>query len=97
MARDQVVVDCPAGQWTELTDGGGTASSVSFQIINGVHCYLRVTATASAPATTARGVLYLGGQGEKNVSLSTLFSAGGSYLWAMPVGGQPAAVWVDHA
>lgn len=93
MARDQVVLTCPAGEWTELTNADVTA--ITFQVLAGP-VFIRFT-TGSTP-TEVKGMVYDDGQGELAKSISDLVNlASADRVWARPVGSSPGEVFVDHA
>jgi len=101
MARDQALISCPVGEWTELTNADVT--NISFQVQDGA-VRIRVT-TGSAPAAiTDAGYLYysraadpVGTAGELNVAVSSLSAAAGAdRVFAIPLG-RAAKVLVDHA
>lgn len=99
MARNQAVVECPAGVWTELTNDD--VSEITFQVLAGV---VEVRATdGTAPASTDRGFLYRSDgqeyhEGELRIDISDLASAAGvDRVFARPLNARPAKVIVDHA
>lgn len=102
MAQDQVLVTCPAGEWTELTNSDATA--ISFQVLYGA-VKVRAT-TGSAPSELSDpGFEYSdatiadrGSEGEKAMAISSLSSAvGADRVFAAPTNGRAAKVLVTHA
>lgn len=97
MARDQAVVECAPGVWTQLTNGDVT--NITFQAIEDP-IYIRFTAGASQPAANLSGLYYDVGQGEANKALSSLTAlSGANRVWAKPAVQRPdnTSVIVDHA
>jgi hypothetical protein len=99
MARDQVVVECPAGAWTQLTNGD--ISAITFQVLAGV---VEIRATdGTAPAATDRGFLYRSDgqeyyEGELDILIAKYSSsATADRVFARPVNARPARVIVTHA
>lgn len=99
MARDQEIVECPAGVWTELTNDDVT--DITFQVLAGA---VEVRATDGAtPAATDRGYFYRNDgreyhEGELRVALSDFAEdPAAERMFARPVNGRPARVMVDHA
>jgi len=102
MARDQALVTCPPGAWTELTNGDITA--ITFQVQSG-SVKIRFTTGTAPTALSDPGFVYharpadpQGEAGELRVLVADL--AGGAGLdraWAAPINGRPAKVFVDHA
>lgn len=100
MARDQAQVTCPAGAYTQLTNGDVTI--ITFQaLVEAVE--IRFTTDTAAPAATLRGIVYRvtpeSNQGEVNKAISDLTKlAGADRVWAKPLDNERnAAVYVDHA
>lgn len=99
MARDQVVVTCPAGVWTELTNSA--VSTFTFQVLSGA---VEVRATdGAAPAATERGFFYRSDgleyyEGELDVNISVYSSSmTADRVFVRPRNGRPASVIVTHA
>jgi hypothetical protein len=99
MARNQTVVECPAGVWTQLTNAD--TADISFHVMAGA-IEVRATADTTAPAATDRGYLYRNDgqeyhEGELRVDL-TAFADDivPVRLFARPPNGRPARVLVDH-
>lgn len=99
MARDQAVVECPPGVWTELTDSDVT--QITFQVLTGV---VEIRATdGTAPSASDRGFLYRSDgyeyhEGELRISVSDLAEATGvDRVFARPLNARPAKLIVDHA
>ena len=99
MARDQELVRCPPGVWTELTNSDAT--TVTFLVVSGA---IKVRATTGAsPASTDPGYTYAAksydeqATGELRIPIADMSSAAGAdRLWARPINGRSAAVVVDH-
>jgi hypothetical protein len=103
MARNQALVVCPPGVWTQLT--ASDTSDITFQVQSG-SVKVRATVGATAPSElTAPGYIYhahpVGPQqesGELRILLSDLAEAAGtSRVYATPINGRLAKVIVDHA
>jgi hypothetical protein len=103
MARNQVLVVCPPGQWTQLT--GSDTSDITFQVQSG-SIKVRATVGATPPSNLSdAGYVYhahpAGQQqesGELRILLSDLAEAAGtSRVYATPINGRLAKVIVDHA
>jgi hypothetical protein len=94
MARNQEVVSCPPGEWTQLTNGD--VSAITFQCI-GPDAWVRYTTDATAP-TTDMGFLSRTGDGPINRDMSDLTNlSGADRVWAKPKGTSYAFFIVDHA
>jgi len=101
MARDQVAVSCPAGEWTELTNANVT--SLSFQVQTGA-VKIRFTTGSAPSALSDAGYVYHAAAGEYrrdreiNVAVASLATtAGADRAFATPIDGRRAVVLVDHA
>jgi len=101
MARDQAVVTCPYGEWTELTNGDVTA--ITFQVLEGA-VKVRCTTGSAPSALTDGGFEYWasGNGGDKNGELrvditSLAIGAGYDRVFATPIARGDARVIVDHA
>lgn len=102
MARDQALVTCPPGAWTELTNASVT--SLTFQVVSG-SAKIRATTGSAPSALSDAGYVYhahpadrQSSEGELNISISDLASvAGASRVFASPINGRAAKVVVDHA
>jgi hypothetical protein len=102
MARDQALVICQPGVWTELTNGDVT--EITFQVVTG-SVKIRCT-TGSAPSSLSDpGYVYHARpaddqeeSGELRIELSQL-AAGADIdrVFATPISGRVAKVVVDHA
>lgn len=94
MARDQQSIKLTEDTWTQLTNTDVT--SITFQVLVG-EAFLRYTTDATTP-TEANGVRYQEGQGEMNISLSSLTSlTGADRVWAKPASPKETLIYVDHA
>lgn len=99
MARNQAIVNCPAGQWTELTNAD--AEDITFQVLAG-SVEVRATEDATPPTTTDRGYFYRNDaleyhEGELRVNLNVFAdSITAKRMFARPVNGRPARLIVDH-
>jgi hypothetical protein len=102
MARDQALVVCQPGVWTELTNSD--TLEITFQVITG-SVKVRCT-TGSAPAALSDpGYVYHARpadpqqeSGELRISLFDLSAAAGvDRVFATPINGRVAKVVVDHA
>lgn len=102
MARDQTLVSCPAGEWTELTNGDVT--QLTFQVVSG-SVKVRCTTGSAPSALSDAGYVYhahpadrQSAEGELNVLVSDLTATSGAdRVFATPINGRPAKVVVDHA
>jgi hypothetical protein len=102
MARDQELVKCAPGAWTELTNGDVT--EITFQVQSG-SVKIRCTTGAAPSNLTDPGYIYharpsaeQGEQGETRIAIADLAAgAGVDRVWAMPINGRTADVLVDHA
>lgn len=102
MARDQVSVSCPPGEWTELTNADVTA--ITFQVVSG-SVKIRCTTGTAPSSVDDEGYVYRGSvtnsdqlPGELAVPISSLSNAAGAdRVFAIPVNGRTARVVVDHA
>ena len=93
MAQNTTIT-VPARTWTQLTDADITA--ITFQNIGSNYILIKATTDASAPTTSAGGIRYNPGQGERNVALSDLFPGiAGKRIWAYAE--DAASVVVSHA
>ena len=101
MARNQEVVTCLPGVWTELTNGDVT--DITFQVTTG-SVKIRCTVGATAPAIGAGGYVYHARpgdpqqeSGELRVLIADLAAAAGANrVFAQPISGRKALVVVDH-
>ena len=101
MARDQAIVSCSPGAWTELTNADVT--TITFQVISG-SVKVRVTDGTTPSAVTDPGYVYTnsgsnGDQrpGELAVAITSLSTgAGADRVFAIPINGRTARVLVDH-
>ena len=102
MARDQALVTCPPGVWTELTNGDVT--EITFQVVTG-SVKIRCT-TGSAPSELSDpGYVYhahpadqQNESGELRVLITALTATSGAdRVFATPISGRTARVVVDHA
>ena len=94
MARDQAKIICPAGEWTQLTNGDVT--NITFQVRFGF-AEIHFTTDATAPSDDEIGIIYAEGQGELNTALSSLTNlSGADRVWARGFN-TGAEVYVDHA
>lgn len=82
--------------WTQITDADVT--SITFQNRGSMPIEVIATPNASAPSEDAVGIIYAGGQGEANRSLSDLFPgvATPRRLWGRADSGT-RQVFVSHA
>jgi hypothetical protein len=100
MARNQVVVECPAGVWTELTNAN--ADEITFQVLAGA-VEVRATVGATAPSATDRGYFYRSDgqeyhEGELRIEIAEFtLAAGANRVFARPTNARPARIIVDHA
>ena len=103
MARDQVAVSCPAGEWTELTNANVT--NLSFQVLSGA-VKIRFTTGSAPSAVTDAGYEYHAStveyeperSGEVNIAVASLAAGAGiDRAFAIPINGRRAIVLVDHA
>jgi hypothetical protein len=95
MAQDQILMDTPPGEWTQLTNGDATGE-VTFLVLGCPH-YVRCTANGTTPIEK-HGLPYPAGTGEQKKLLSDLVSMLGPVrLWVKPVGGQPGQAYIDYA
>jgi hypothetical protein len=102
MARDQALVVCPPGVWTELTNDDIT--EITFQVVTG-SVKIRFT-TGSAPSSLndpgyvyhARPADSQEESGELRVTVAELAAGAGlDRAFAVPINGRTAKVVVDHA
>ena len=94
MAQNQVIVSCPEGVYTQLTNADATA--LTFQVQRG-HVRVRFTAGATQPAASAAGYIFSASDGEVMSALSDLTAlSGATRVWAQGIGAT-AEVFVDHA
>lgn len=101
MARDQELVVCPPGQWTQLTNDDVT--TLTFQVVTG-SVRVRATVGATPPAADAQGYVYHSRPADPQKEDSELalniedFStaAGANRVYAKPINGRTAKVIVDH-
>ena len=103
MARNQEAITCPAGAWTQLTNGD--ISEITFQVISG-SVKVRFTAGATPPSNLSDGGYVYHARaadsqdesGELRILVSDLAAGAGlNRLYATPINGRPAVVVVDHA
>jgi hypothetical protein len=102
MARNQALVVCPPGVWTELTNDD--VSNITFQVQTG-SVKVRCTTGSAPSALTDAGYVYhahpTGPQeesGELRVDILDLTTAAGAdRVFATPISGRAAKVIVDHA
>ena len=102
MARDQALITCPAGEWTELTNADVT--QITFQVVSGA-VKIRATTGSAPSALSDPGYHYFAhpadrqnAEGEIAVQMAELTAtAGADRLFATPINGRPAKVVVDHA
>lgn len=102
MARDQALVTCPAGAWTELTNADVT--QITFQVVSG-SVKIRCTTGSAPSALSDAGYVYHAhpadrqtAEGELAVLITDLTAtAGADRVFATPINGRPAKVLVDHA
>lgn len=100
MARDQVIVACPPGEWTQLTNSDAT--DITFQVVTAA-VKVRATTNANSPADAAGGYEYHTDMnrirdGELNITIASIAHGSGMVrLWARPIDGRRALVVVDHA
>lgn len=86
-------IELTADTWTLLTDSNVT--SLTFQNKGTYHILVKGTIGTSAPTDENGSVRYNPGQGERNVSLSELFSGiSASRVWAKCQ--KPLLVMVSH-
>jgi len=94
-ARDQEIVSCAVGAWTQITDADVT--NITFQVRKAA-VEIRATTNTTAPGDATAGFIYHPGQGELNKAVSDIVQlSGADRLWARPVSGSDAEVFVDHA
>jgi hypothetical protein len=100
MARNQVVVECPAsGAWTQLTNAN--ADGITFQVLDGA-VEVRGTVGATPPSATDRGYFYRSDgkeyhEGELRVPVAAFAAvSGANRLYARTTNGRTARVIVDH-
>ena len=99
MARNQEVVTCPPGVWTELTNSDVT--QITFQVVFGV-AEIRAT-DGTAPSDSDRGYIYRNDgidyhEGELRIDVATLAEASGvDRVFARPLNSRNAKIIVDHA
>jgi hypothetical protein len=92
MARNQATVYCEPNVWTQLTNADAT--EITFQVQTS-DIYVRFTTDTTTP-TEARGIEYPEGLGELQKAMADLTSlSGAKRVWAKPVGGRRAVVYVD--
>lgn len=95
MAQDQIILPTVVGDWTQITNSD-VSGAVSFMSLGTAH-YIRYTTDATKPALTARGLPYLAGTGELRKTMPELVNlVGADRIWAMPIGGTPGEVYIDH-
>lgn len=102
MARNQELVRCEPGVWTELTNADVT--EITFQVVGG-SVKIRCTTGSAPSALTDAGYVYharpvdsQSEAGELRVELSQLAAASGAdRVFATPINGRTAKVIVDHA
>ena len=94
MAQNQIIVTCPVGVWTQLTNADVTVAS--FQVRKAA-TQIRFTADATQPdADDDAGYIYGPMEGEKLSALSDITPlAGAVRIWAKPCGAA-SEVFVDH-
>ena len=95
MARDQALVSCPNGEWTEITNANAT--NITFQVRRGV-ALIRGATTGTPPSVALNGARYTSGEGTQNTPLSDLFAGAGIVrVFARPGDGRALDIYVDHA
>lgn len=97
MARNQVVVTCTGGSWTQLTNADAT--NITFQVMPGSPpVYIRVTTDTTTPTETV-GLVYHETEGELDKAIADMFGlASADRVWAKPLSNsRDAKVFVDHA
>jgi len=102
MARDQALVVCQPGVWTELTNSD--AIQITFQVVTG-SVKIRCTTGSAPSALSDPGYVYHARpadpqqeSGELRIDLEQLASAAGvDRVFATPINGRVAKVVVDHA
>lgn len=102
MARNQALVTCPAGEWTELTNADVT--QISFQVVSG-SVKVRATTGSAPSALSDAGYVYhahpadrQSAEGELALLLADMTAtAGADRVFATPINGRAAKVVVDHA
>jgi hypothetical protein len=102
MARDQELVICPPGIWTEITDGAAT--EITFQVVSG-SVKIRCTDGAAPSDLSDPGYVYHGRpadpqqeSGELRIEISQLAAdVGANRVYATPINGRNGKVVVDHA
>lgn len=97
MARNQVVVSCTEGTWTQLTNAD--VSAITFQVQSDGVVRIRCTTDTTTPASTDGGRFYAYREGEANIDPADLaLGTGGTpvRVWSFAVG-RDVDVYVDHA
>ena len=89
-------IDCPAGQWTLLTNSNVTA--ITFQLAPNAKNAVLIAGTAGAtpPANNETGIWYYPGEGEYSLALADAFpgvAANRVYVYALST----TYVMVSHA
>lgn len=102
MARDQALVTCPPGVWTELTNADVT--QITFQVVAG-SIKVRATTGSAPSALSDAGYVYhahpadrQSEDGELRIGIADLTATtGADRVFATPINGRTAKVVVDHA
>lgn len=96
MARNQVDINIPFGEWTQLTNGD--VSVMTFQVkLGSPPVYIRATTDTTTPTETT-GQIYHETEGVLRETMTDIFAlALADRVWARPVAeGRRATVFVDH-
>lgn len=95
MARDQVAIECPAGEWTELTNAN--VATITFQCLRAAG-YVRYTVGSVDPGTGEEfGQLANTGEGPLQKNLTELtYLATANRVWVRPAGSAKCVFLVDH-
>jgi hypothetical protein len=100
MARDQEIIICPLGVYTEITNSD--AEKITYQLQEGPAMSVRLTPSGDLPTPGQPGLNYKTGEGVRQIPLTEIaFSAVNKRVYVKPVGAgnRPATsvkVLVDH-
>ena len=96
MARNQVDINIPFGEWTQLTNGDVTV--ITFQVkLGSPPVYIRATVNTTTPTETT-GQTFHETEGGQREDMTAIFAlAGAVRVWATPIAeNRRATVFVDH-
>lgn len=100
MAARDATVSCPAGVWTQITNGAATGDVAVMKRAGGT-LLIAATATASAPTGTDAFALISYGDGWSEATIAEKFPGvtGAQHLWGRPEDDNagPVTVRISHA